>query len=262
MQFGICAPVEASGAIKSAGWDFVEEFIQPTLEGTLADDEWRGLARAQGSALPVLAANSMVPAAMKVTGPKADLNVLRDYMSRVIPRAAKIGMKHLVFGSGGARNIPDGFDRADARDQILDFLRAIVPIAQREKVTIVVEPLNKKECNILNSVKEAMVYVREIDHPNIQCLVDSYHLWTDDEPLKNVERAMPWIKHVHVADKDGRVPPGESRTSDYRPLFAILKKGKYDGVISVESPGFDEAGIKEKGRRVLEFLKEQWERAS
>src|SRR4051794_23769393 len=111
MQFGICAPVEASGVVKAAGWNFVEEAIQSTLDGTLADDEWRGLARAQTSQLPVLAANSMLPGTMKVTGPKADLNVLREYMSRIIPRAAKIGMKHLVFGSGAARTVPDGFNR-------------------------------------------------------------------------------------------------------------------------------------------------------
>ena len=29
----------------------------------------------------------------------------------------------------------------------------------------------------MNSVAECMEYVREMNHPNFQCLVDSFHLW-------------------------------------------------------------------------------------
>jgi sugar phosphate isomerase/epimerase len=222
----------------------------------VSDAEWKGLERAKKSALPIPAANSLVPGTLKITGPEADLTKLRDYMTRVIGRAGKVGIKSLVFGSGGARNVPDGFDRNKARQQVLEFLRMAAPIAKEHGVTLVCEPLNRKECNILNTVDEAMTYVKEVNHPNFQCLVDSFHFWIDDEPLANLERAMPWIRHVHVADKDGRVPPGESKFADYRPFFRVLKKGGYDGRISVEALGFDDvAGV---SPRVLTFLKEQW----
>ena len=64
--------------------------------------------------------------------------------------------------------------------------------------------------------------------------------------------------HVHVADKLGRVPPGESGNTDYRPLFQILKAGGYDSLISVEG-NFPEAMIRERGGRILDFLKQQWQ---
>lgn len=256
MKFGICTSVDNAAAARAAAADFVEENVQQLLQGQVPDDAWTGKSRVAGAVLPVLAANVLVPGTLKITGPEARLDALRLYMATILRRAATTGTRTLVFGSGGARNIPEGFDRAAARQQILDFLRMSASIAQGHGVTLVIEPLNRKECNVLNSVAEAMEYVRAIDHPNIQCLVDSYHFWLEDEPLENLRAAMPWIKHVHVADKVGRVPPGESGQADYRPFFAVLKQGRYEGLISIEAAGFkDIAGV---GPRSLAFLKAQW----
>ena len=129
----------------------------------------------------------------------------------------------------------------------------------RHGVLLVAEPLNKAESNIINSVSEAITYVKAINHPNFQCLVDSYHFWVDNEKLEDLQAAVPWIKHVHVSDKDGRVAPGESGKADYRPFFRVLKQGGYNGPISVEALGFnDVAGL---GKKVLAFLKTQWSQA-
>jgi sugar phosphate isomerase/epimerase len=256
MKFGICTSVEQAAVSKAAGADFVEENVQSFFQGQVADQQWTGRARMNGAALTVPAANSLVPGSLKITGPEARRDALGGYMSTVVRRAAATGTRMLVFGSGGARNVPEGLDRNRARDQIIDFLKTCAAVGADHGVTFVVEPLNRKECNIINSVAEAMEYVRAVNHPNVQCLVDSYHLWLEDEPVENVRVAMPWIKHVHVADKVGRVPPGESGQADYRPLFAVLKSGGYQGLVSIEASKFNDiAGV---GPRVIEFLRRQW----
>jgi sugar phosphate isomerase/epimerase len=259
MKFGVCTTCDASAAAQAAGWDYIEDSVQRLLQGQKPDEQWQGEQQARQSALPIAAANLLVPASLKITGPAVDAEALRHYMQRVLHRAKQVGMQVLVFGSGGARQIPEGFDRQQARRQILDFLRTSAPIAAQYGVTIVAEPLNRSECNILNSVAEAMEYVREVNHPNFQCLVDSYHFWLEEEPLEHLRQAMASIKHVHVADKDGRVAPGESGTADYRPFFAVLKQGGYNGRISVEASGFNVAS--DAGPRVLAYLKKQWNEA-
>jgi sugar phosphate isomerase/epimerase len=259
MKFGICTSIDNSQAVKDAGWDFVEESVQNLLQGLKADTEWDGAQRVGRSALPVPAANVLVPGAMKIVGPAVDFEKLRQYMGTALRRAGELRVQTLVFGSGAARTIPDGWTRDKARQQILDFIRMSAQVAEQHEVTLVAEPLNQTECNIINSVAEAMEYVRTINHPNFQCLVDSFHFWLEDEPLENLRAAMPWIRHVHLADRDGRTPPGESGLSDYRPFFRVLKEGGYDRLISVEASGFkDFAGI---GPRVLAFVKKQWEEA-
>jgi sugar phosphate isomerase/epimerase len=253
MRFGICTSITQAAAVKSAGWDYVEENVQGLLKGTVPDGQWNEESNAKSTVLPVPAANSLVPGNLKITGLTADLAALRTYMTTVLRRAALVGMKTLVFGSGGARNVPDGFDRITAKKQITDFARMSAELAAVQGVTIVAEPLNRGECNIINTVAEAMEYVRAVDHPNFQCLVDSYHFWLEDEPLENLRSAMPWIKHVHLADKDGRVAPGLSGKSDYRPFFGVLKEGGYDGLVSFEGTAMTDFAV--TAPRVLEFIK-------
>lgn len=259
MQFGIVVPVEQSAQVKAMGYDFVEEVVVRLLEGEAPDEQWDGTKRAAASALPVPAANYLVPAHLKITGPDVAPEKLRNYIERVVNRAATVGIRTLVFGSGPARTVPEGFDRKDARRQVLEFLRMMLPYCARRGITLVCEPLNRGECNIINSVAEAMEYVWQIDHPNFQCLVDSYHLWLEDEPLENVRDAMPWVRHVHLADTEGRRPPGVTGKNDYQPFFAELKRGRYDGLISVETIRY--APLLDEAAAALEFLSRQWREA-
>lgn len=258
-SFGICTPIENAPAVKAAGWEYVEEVVVNFIQGRVPDEQWKGLERLARSPLPVPAANVLVPAQLKITGPEADLDALRRYMQTVLARARQVGITILVFGSGGARNVPEGFDRDKARGQIIDFVRMSADLAAGHGITLVAEHLNRRECNIINTIPEAMEYVRAVNHPHFQCLADSYHFWLEDEPPDNLRAAMPWIRHVHVADSEGRVPPGESGKNDYQSFFRVLKEAGYDGGITVEALNWTD--IAERGPRVLEFLTTQWEQA-
>ncbi|HEV7302518.1 MAG TPA: sugar phosphate isomerase/epimerase family protein [Tepidisphaeraceae bacterium] len=256
MEFGICTSIEKSPAAKAAGFDYIEENVQSLMKGQSPDAEWNGRERAATTALPILAMNSLVPGSLPIVGDSADAAALKSYLDTVLKRSGELGIRTVVFGSGAARMVPDGFSRDTAREQIIRFLRNGMPAAKEHNVTIVVEPLNRGETNIINSVAEGMTYVREVDHPNFQCLVDSYHFWLEDEPLENLRAAMPWIKHVHVADKEGRVAPGLSGKSDYKPFFQVLKAGGYAGRVSYEGaaiPDFDVTAPK-----IVAYLNKEW----
>lgn len=256
-KFGVCCGPDRSQACRQAGFDYIEASVQALMQGTLPDDQWEGAKLKKLSELPIPACNLLVPGTLRITGPDVNFEALRNYMTNVLRRADALNIRTLVFGSGAARKVPDGFDRNTARRQIIDFSRMSADIAAHYNVTIVYEPLNRGECNIINSVAEAMEYVRELNHPNMQCLVDSYHFWLEDEPLSNLQSAMKNIRHVHVADKEGRVGPGVSGTSDYIPFFRVLKQGGYDGLISIEG-NFDPAV---DGAKCLAVLKDSWAKA-
>jgi len=263
MKFGICTSIANAAAVKAAGWDYVEENVQNLLQGTIPDSQWEGehLSRQAnaGDGAPILAACCLVPGNMKITGPDVDVEALRGYMGNVCARARKVGIQKLVFGSGAARNVPEGFDPARAKQQIIEFAFMSAEWAAKDGLLIVAEHLNRKECNILNTVAEAEEIVKAVGHPNFRNLVDCYHFWLEKESLADLKKRMPLIAHVHVSDLEGRRPPGETGTADFRPFFRVLKEGGYNGTISVESLGFDDiAGM---GPRVLAFLKTQWSQA-
>jgi sugar phosphate isomerase/epimerase len=259
MKLGICTGIENAAGVHDAGWDYVEGNVQTLFQGLVPDEAWTMLAPIRASAAPVLAANLLVPGSLKITGPDADLDSLCQYMTRVLERAGRTGTTMLVFGSGGARQVPEGWSHARAQQQIVAFGKMLAPIAESHGVAVVLEPLNGNDCNIINTVAEAMECVRAVAHPSFECLVDSYHLWVQGESIEHVRQAGTHIRHVHLADLEGRVAPGESGKADYRPLFRILKDAGYDGLMSVEAGGFGD--FTDVARRVLARIREDWARA-
>jgi sugar phosphate isomerase/epimerase len=256
MQIGICTSTENSASVRAAGFDYVEDSVQGLLQGLTPDVEWSGARRIASTDVPVRACNMLVPGSLKITGPDVDRDALKRYMQAVLRRADQLDIRTLVFGSGGARNVPEGFDREQARQQITTFVRDFVADAQRHNVTVVLEPLNRKECNIINSVAEAMTYVQAVNHPNFQCLLDTYHFWLEDEPLENLRKYVQSIRHVHLADKEGRVAPGLSGKDDYKPVFRILKQAGYTGRISFEGSPIPE--FSKTAPAVVEYIRRQW----
>ena len=259
MRFGICSNIQRAAEVRWTGADFLEESVQGLLQGLVADAEWRGAELARGCPLPIPAANMLVPADLKIVGPSVDFERLQTYITRVGARARQIGIKILVFGSGGARSVPDGFERERAVAQIVAFAKMAAEVCLRNEIVLAVEPLNRKECNIINTLAEAMTYVKAVNHRAFRCLLDTYHFWMENEPLENIEPALASIAHVHVADKIGRVAPGESGSADYHPIFHLLKRAKYSGAISVEALGFND--FESAGKRVIAFLHRQWDEA-
>lgn len=195
-----------------------------------------------------------------ITGLGHDPQQLAQYLDNTLRRAAAAGVPTLVFGSGAARKVRNGQTPEEARERIRAFLKLAASLAARYGVTVVIEPLRSAECNIINTIAEAMEYVRAIDHPNVQCLVDSYHMWEESEPLGNMKAALPNIQHVHVADRGTRAGSGADpdQAGAYRAFFAILKAGGYDAAISVEGKhDWDELSL----RRMHDFLHQQWNAA-
>jgi D-psicose/D-tagatose/L-ribulose 3-epimerase len=258
MNLGICAPLEKAAEVKAAGADFLEVMIQTLTQPTVSDDQWKGVETARACPLPILAGNVLLPGTLRVTGPDVDEAVQTDYLGRLMSRAGQCGLKTIVFGSGAARRIPDGFPYDKAWKQIIAFSKLAAEAAAPNGITVVAEPMNRGESNVLNSVDESARLVETVAHPDFQLLVDSYHFWLEEDSLEELKRRMPLIRHVHVADKIGRVFPGESGVADYRPFFAVIKAAGYDGPISIEALGGDVSVV---GKRSLDYLRSQWKTA-
>lgn len=254
MRIGVCGPVTLADDVFAAGFDFLEVNVQGDLR---AKEEHADVAFG-ATAVPVEAANAFVPADHKVVGPAANVIKLERYVERALARAEAAGISVVVFGSGDARNVPEGFDREKAVEQIVAFLKMAGPVAERHKVTLAVEPLSRGECNVIHTLRDAVEVARAVGHPRVRVLHDAFHAWSNDDAVEDVAEFAPEIAHVHVADKAGRTPPGRSGSSDYGPTFAALKSGGYDGRVSVEARAFD---VAQDGAWVAAFLRDAWERA-
>ena len=245
MRFGYCCGPGDAVFAKSAGFDYYEWNVGGLLM-PLADDAAfeAALAHAKAVALPCEALNVMVPGDLKITGPDANPAKLEAYAKTMCGRAKRAGIRRIVFGSGAARAVPAGFPMEKARGQIAAFLKMLAPFARDAGVVIVVEPLNKGETNIINSVAEGAEIVREVNDPNIRLLADAYHMQVDNEPMENLTRHIGLIAHAHVASREGRMPPGVVPCAAVQEFLTRLRDAGYDGRVSVEGAGFSAANAR------------------
>lgn len=252
MKFGVCGSPALARVAARVGFDYFEMSVGALLKPRESAEMFASaLAEARAVPIPCPAVNVFLPADLKVTGPQVDLAALEQYVSTACQRAKQAGVEVIVFGSGAARRVPPDFDHAAARRQIVAFLKMIAPIAARSDVTIVVEPLNQAECNILNTVAECAGVVRAVDHPGVQLLVDAYHLLKDGDSLEDVVACGDLFAHTHIATIPNRLPPG-AEACDLAPFFQALKRGGYDGRVSVEGKiAEDEAEL----RTALELMR-------
>ncbi len=234
MNIGICSGPADAARWQTAGYDFIEVNVQGPLKPLAPDAEFAPeLAAIRAAALPARAANCFIPGNLKITGPQVDFATLTRYVTTAMARAEAAGIRTIVFGSGGARAIPDGFDRAAAYRQLLDFGRMVGPLAAPHGVTVVVEPLNRAECNVFNDLSECAAYVREVNHPNVQLLVDSFHWAKENNTVQDILAAGPLLRHVHIATYRTRIFPG-AEECDFRPFLQALRTIGYTGDISLE----------------------------
>jgi len=252
MQFGVCAAPEDAGWMKAAGADYVEGHVQNFLRPM--DSEWQPPIARSALALPMPAYNCFLPGDLKVTGPDVDLGRLAAYAARACRRAAAMGSTIIVFGSAGARNVPDGWPRDRAEEQIVAAMRVVGPVAHAAGITIAIEPLNRGESNIMNSTAEGLEYLRRAGASGLAILFDLYHFLVEKESPEAIALLKGMLVHTHVAEPAGRAPPQPGMT-DLVPYFAALKAIGFDGRMSIECNWKDSRS--ELGP-ALAFLRKEW----
>jgi sugar phosphate isomerase/epimerase len=232
MRFGCCCSIEQAAIAHAAGFDYIETTVVSLLPEATEPFFAPLLESYQAAPIGVAACNVFLPGDLKVVGPEVDWARVEAYVRTALRRVKLIGADLIVFGSGKARMVPDGFTRSAAEDQLVDFLQLVGEVATVHAITVVIEPLNRKESNILNSVDEAVALAQRVNHPAIQVLADFYHMDEEQEPLQHLLAYKDWLAHIHVADT-GRRAPGMG-SYPYPEFVSLLDQAGYDGLVSIE----------------------------
>ena len=123
MRFGVCTGIENAGLVTAAGWDYLELGVSTALVPEAESAAWdQSKKRLLALPLPCETFNLFVPGALKITGPAVETAALSRYVHTALARAAEVGGKLIVFGSGGARQLSEDWSTTQAHAQLLWFL--------------------------------------------------------------------------------------------------------------------------------------------
>lgn len=255
MKFGMCGGFADMEAAKATGFDYLE--LPVTGIASLTDEEFeQQLQQLKQLRLPTTSCNVLFPGEIKLHDPAVTDEMINAYLEKAFSRAQRLGVETVVFGSGGARRRPDDVIYGQAFRRIVQVARMVGDMGAKYGITIVIEPLCRKETNMINSMAEGACVAAAADHPNVKLLCDTYHVTMDGEPMTDITR-LGGVDHVHVATRITRRYPVEPE-DDLRECFSQLKKTGYTGNISVEGGSDDRMA---DGPRTLAALKRMWEEA-
>jgi hydroxypyruvate isomerase len=131
---------------------------------------------------------------------------------------------------------PDAGRLDEARAVFLRSLAYAADKADAAGVTIVIEPLNRRDNPgyFLRTTEQAAELIGELGHSAVKILFDCYHAQISEGDLtRRIERLLPLVGHVQIAAVPTRREPDEGEVAYDRLLKAVDAMG-YGGFIGAE----------------------------
>lgn len=226
--------IERLEALAAFGYDYAEMPLAQMM--ALRESQFNAILEyVESAGIPCEACNNFIPASHPVTGDKVDKVQLEEYLNKALDRAARLGAKSIVFGSSGAKNVPPGFSKEKAREQIVETLVLVDEIIGERDLKIAIEPLCRVESNIVVNAHEGLKLAQEVNRSNVRLLIDYYHVEMEKEDHSIIEKARDYLQHIHLANPSGRTYPQAFDGVDYRAFVTRLQKAGYDSRISIEA---------------------------
>lgn len=234
-EIGIVQSIQNDSLLQKIGYRWLVESVGALISPrTINDAQFQAnVIKIKNARVPLYAFNIFIPGELKVVGPKVDEQAVLSYVKSVFERSRKAGVSRIIWGSGGSRRIPEGFDADTARQQFISIAKKIAQLASEYDITLALESLNSTETNFITTLDDALRIVKAVEHKNLRLCVDVYHMLKESESPEAIRKAKGYVVYCEVAEKDGRTPPGV-KGEDFKPYFVALKEIGYRERIMIE----------------------------
>ncbi len=227
-QFSLLPP------IKQAGFDGVEiPLLDPVglpaaeIRRALADN---GLACTFCSVLP--------PGLNTIADDGGVRRKTIEHWTRCMEVAAEIGGT-IIAGPlySPVGYLPGRRRTTDEWQHAVECFSTLGPALEQHNITLAIEPLNRFETYFLNTAADAVQLCREIAHPRVGILFDTFHANIEEKSVADALLATRgYLRHFHSCEND-RGTPGTGHV-EWRSVMAALRELGYDGWLTIESFGF------------------------
>jgi hydroxypyruvate isomerase len=133
--------------------------------------------------------------------------------------------------------LPAGADHVKHVDHFIGSIVRAADCLAAADATVMIEPINTRvdvPGYLLDSTRLALECISAADRSNIQLQYDVYHMQImEGDLMRSIERLLPWIGHIQIADNPGRHEPGTGEIAFERLLRHIDAVG-YAGYVGCE----------------------------
>jgi len=161
-----------------------------------------------------------------------------DYFKRQVEAVKEVEGDYLVICPSAVGKIALlGSDGEDWKWAV-NSVQQLTTLADELDVKLVIEPLNRYESCLVNTAQQAVDFVKDVDHPKVKMLLDSYHMNIEEKDMESpFLLVQDHLEIIHVADSN-RQGLGRGHIN-FEQFFSGIKKSEFDGYVIVEcsAPG-------------------------
>ncbi len=192
-----------------------------------------------------LAETGLVASVCAVMAPGRDLtsdNAARiestqEYLRACIRAAAGIGAGIVagpMYSPTGLTGALSAEERAERIERVARHLRPLADEARDAGVRLAIEPLNRFETSLFNTVAQTKELIDRLGHPAVGLLLDTFHMNIEERDIPGAIRAAgDSLFHFHACGNDRGAPGNDG--IDWPGIQDALAEIGYDGPLSIES---------------------------
>jgi len=171
---------------------------------------------------------------------KRAVDRLREYI-----RVARVLRAVVIVGLIRGRLAGGRFTRYKAWKTIQDCLVRGAALAEEQGVILAIEPINRYETDLINTLAEALSMAADVDSESVKIMADTFHMNIEEASIAHsLRQSRGKLVHFHVADSN-RLSPGKGHL-DFASIISELKGIGYEGYLSAEilpKPSLEQASL-------------------
>ena len=139
-----------------------------------------------------------------------------------------------MYAGVGATTMRSPEERGAQWDRAAATLRPVADYAAGLGVRLALEPLNRFETDLINTVEQGLRFLDDLGRSNVGLLIDTFHMNIEEKDIPAaIRRAGPHIFEFHACAND-RGTPGEDHLP-WPAIAAALADVSYSGPIVIEA---------------------------
>lgn len=156
------------------------------------------------------------------------------FMEETIPAAARFGAPNVICFSGNRR----GLDDEQGLENCATGLKRIVPLAEKHKVTVVMELLNSKRTHKdyqCDHTAWGVELCKRVGSERFKLLYDIFHMQImEGDVCDTIRENAAWIAHYHTGGVPGRHEIDETQELNYPRIMQEIVRTGFKGFVAQE----------------------------
>lgn len=203
----------------------------------LSDEECAQLKKAAKDAGLILTACLGIPENMDVSSEDEETRRRGiEFMKKLFVAMHKCGIEKIggILYAYWPCDYSKPVNKEAARARSIESVREMADFAAQYGITMELETVNRFEQYLINTSKEAVEYVKDVDRPNVKVMLDCFHMNIEEDNMGDAIRyAGEYLGHFHIGEANRRCPY-EGGRMPWEEMAQALRDIHYQGYVVME----------------------------